>query len=125
MLWRSLSDDYNFRKKGIRPAGGKRAVIEGKEDSMLEGFTEDTVQILTRMKEMEKLARYVKKKNLPVDVESLKEGDGVVILHDHQLNPKQEEEARESVGEPTVFFDDVCQRRDWRAVGPAESERAG
>ena len=62
---------------------------------------------------MEKLARYVKEKNLPVDIESLKEGDGVVILHDHQLNPKQEEEARESVGEP-LYFSTMLSERDWR-----------
>ena len=54
----------------------------------------------------------------------MKEGDGVVILHDHQLNPKQEEEARESVGEP-LYFSTMLSERDLEAVEPAESERAG
>lgn len=98
--------------KGIRPLEENGQLSKEKEDSMLEGFTEDTVQILTD-EEMEKLARYVKEKNLPVDIESLKEGDGVVILHDHQLNPKQEEEARESVGEP-LYFSTMLSERDWR-----------
>ena len=98
--------------KGIRPLEENEQPLKEKEDSMLEGFTEDTVQILTD-EEMEKLARYVKEKNLPVDIESLKEGDGVVILHDHQLNPKQEEEARESVGEP-LYFSTMLSERDWR-----------
>ena len=98
--------------KGIRPLEENGQPLKEKEDSMLEGFTEDTVQILTD-EEMEKLARYVKEKNLPVDIESLKEGDGVVILHDHQLNPKQEEEARESVGEP-LYFSTMLSERDWR-----------
>ena len=98
--------------KGIRPLEENEQPLKEKEDSMLEGVTEDTVQILTD-EEMEKLARYVKEKNLPVDIESLKEGDGVVILHDHQLNPKQEEEARESVGEP-LYFSTMLSERDWR-----------
>ena len=98
--------------KGIRPLEENGPPLKEKEDSMLEGFTEDTVQILTD-EEMEKLAHYVKKENLPVDIESLKEGDGVVILHDHQLNPKQEEEARESVGEP-LYFSTMLSERDWR-----------
>lgn len=98
--------------KGIRPLEENGQLSKEKEDSMLEGFAEDTVQILTD-EEMEKLARYVKEKNLPVDIESLKEGDGVVILHDHQLNPKQEEEARESVGEP-LYFSTMLSERDWR-----------
>lgn len=98
--------------KGIRPLEENEQPLKEKEDSMLEGFTEDTVQILTD-EEMEKLARYVKEKNLPVDIESLKEGDGVVILHDHQLNPKQEEEAGESVGEP-LYFSTMLSERDWR-----------
>lgn len=98
--------------KGIRPLEENGQLSKEKEDSMLEGFTEDTVQILTD-EEMEKLARYVKEKNLPVDIESLKEGDGVVILHDHQLNPKQEEEARESVGE-SLYFSTMLSERDWR-----------
>lgn len=98
--------------KGIRPLEENGSPLKEKEDSMLEGFTEDTVQILTD-EEMEKLARYVKAKNLPVDIESLKEGDGVVILHDHQLNPKQEEEARESVREP-LYFSTMLSERDWK-----------
>lgn len=98
--------------KGIRPLEENGQPLKEKEDSMLEGFTEDTVQILMD-EEMEKLAHYVKKENLPVDIESLKEGDGVVILHDHQLNPQQEEEARESVGEP-LYFSTMLSERDWR-----------
>lgn len=114
--------------KGIRPLEENEQLSKEKEDSMLGGFTEDTVQILTD-EEMEKLARYVKEKNLPVDIESLKEGDGVVILHDHQLNPKQEE-ARESVGEP-LYFSTMLSERDWRQrnqLSPKErdeQEKAG
>lgn len=109
--------------KGIRPLEENGQPLKEKEDSMLEGFTEDTVQILTD-EEMEKLARYVKEKNLPVDIESLKEGDGVVILHDHQLNPKQEEEARESVGEP-LYFSTMLSERDWRQWNQLSPKKRG
>lgn len=109
--------------KGIRPLEENGPPLKEKEDSMLEGFTEDTVQILTD-EEMEKLARYVKEKNLPVDIESLKEGDGVVILHDHQLNPKQEEEARESVGEP-LYFSTMLSERDWRQWNQLSPKKRG
>ena len=109
--------------KGIRPLEENGPPLKEKEDSMLEGFTEDTVQILTD-EEMEKLAHYVKKENLPVDIESLKEGDGVVILHDHQLNPKQEEEARESVGEP-LYFSTMLSERDWRQWNQLSPKKRG
>ena len=109
--------------KGIRPLEENEQPLKEKEDSMLEGFTEDTVQILTD-EEMEKLAHYVKKENLPVDIESLKEGDGVVILHDHQLNPKQEEEARESVGEP-LYFSTMLSERDWRQWNQLSPKKRG
>lgn len=56
---------------------------------MVEGFSWDTVQIL-KEKEIELLKEYVHNQQLNIDITSLEEGKGVLILHDHMLTPKQE-----------------------------------
>lgn len=74
------------------------------------GSETDTIQILTR-KQIEQLETYVKDKHLPVQMESLKDGTGVLILHDHRLSRKQEEQAASSVGEP-VYFTTLMSRQE-------------
>ena len=110
-------------RKGIHPLEEDEQMSKEKEDDMLEGFTEDTVQVLTD-EEVEKLTHYVKEKNLPVDMESMKKGNGVLVLHDHRLTPKQEEEARESVGEPLYFLTMLSENdwRQWNQLSPKERD---
>lgn len=103
-------------RKGIRPMqneskdskSGDREEKEGvgySYDSgfeMVQGFNADVIQILSR-DEIVELKKYVEEKNLSVDVDSLEQGTGVMIIHDHRLTPKQEKLAEESVGEPVYF----------------------
>lgn len=111
-------------RKGIEPLvessiPGATDVPE-KENSMLEGFGEDVIQII-KDEELNSLQRYVQEKALPVDMESLIDGTGVLILHDHKLSPMQEKQARKSVGEP-VYFKTLWQRKDSIAWDQASDE---
>lgn len=97
-------------QKGIKPlcTPGIMGIAETQkacesEDSMFEGFTEDVIQILSD-EELLELRQYVEEQGIPVDIDSLTGGTGVMILHDHMLSPKQEGQARESVGEPVYFI---------------------
>lgn len=93
------------------------------ENVMTEGFTEDVIQILQE-EELCQLQRYVQERGLPVDIDSLTEGTGVMILHDHMLSPKQEGQARESVGEP-VYFTTLLSREHfirWESASDEERE---
>lgn len=87
-------------KRGIRPYLNDTPDTD--EGGMVEGFTWDTVQILGQ-EEIEAIKKYVKKNGLPVDTESLENGRGVLIVHDHMLSPKQQTFAGEVVGEPVYF----------------------
>lgn len=89
----------------------KEGVGYSDEYSMIEGGLEDVVQILSD-EEISSLRRYVENNNLPVDMESLEDGTGVMILHDHQLSPKQEKMAEKSVGEP-MYFTTMRSKADW------------
>ena len=95
-------------RRGIRPySEGASTIGEG---NMVEGFSWDTVQIL-KEKEVELLKEYVHNQQLNIDITSLEEGKGVLILHDHMLTPKQEKHADEVVGEP-VYFKTMISRND-------------
>lgn len=95
-------------RRGIRPySEGASTIGEG---NMVEGFSWDTVQIL-KEKEIELLKEYVHNQQLNIDITSLEEGKGVLILHDHMLTPKQEKHAEEVVGEP-VYFKTMISRND-------------
>lgn len=89
-------------KKGIRPL-----TDDGYENppgsGMIEDWGADVVQILTE-EELKELETYVEEKGLPVDMKAVKEGTGVLILHDHVLSRQQEEMTKESVGEPMYFL---------------------
>lgn len=73
------------------------------ENSMVEGFDADVIQIL-KEEEIEELEKYVEEKSLQVDMDGLKDGSSVIVLHDHALSPKHERLAEESVGEPLYFI---------------------
>ena len=49
----------------------------------------DTVQIVSE-NELKALKTYVEKNKLKVDMDSLENGTGVMIIHDHKLSQKQE-----------------------------------
>ena len=56
---------------------------------MIEGLDADTVQIVSE-NELKALKTYVEKNKLKVDMDSLENGTGVMIIHDHKLSQKQE-----------------------------------
>ncbi len=62
----------------------------------------DVIQILTD-EEMDVLRQYVKERGLAVDMDSLEDGTGVVILHDLGMSPKEREGAAKAVGKPVYF----------------------
>ena len=65
---------------------------------MIEGLDADTVQIVSE-NEIKALETYVEENKLKVDMDSLKNGTGVMIIHDHKLSQKQEKQAEKAVGE--------------------------
>lgn len=118
-------------REGIRPLCDefsentpvKDGVGYGCDYTMVEGFDADVIQILSD-EEMNELTQYVKGNNLPVDIESLKNGTGVVILHDHQLSPDQEQAAEKSVGGP-VYFTTMWSKEDfisWNSLSQEERD---
>lgn len=113
--------------KGIKPltTPGILGIAETKkaresEDSMSEVFSENVIQIL-HDEELLELRQYVQERELPVDMDSLADGTGVMILHDHRLTPKQEKQALESVGEP-VYFTTMQSKEDWIRWNQATGE---
>lgn len=50
-------------------------------------------------------------KDLNIDVKSLEEGNGVLIIHDHMLTPEQQKLADEAIGEP-VYFKALLSKED-------------
>lgn len=107
-------------EKGIRPLGETSA--EGvQEQGMVEGWYEDVVQILGE-EEIDLLGKYVREKELPIDMDAFESGSGVLILHDHVLSRAQEKLARESVGEP-IYFETMLSREErirWNGMADAE-----
>lgn len=65
---------------------------------MIEGLDADTVQIVSE-NELKALKTYVEKNKLKVNMDSLENGTGVMIIHDHKLSQKQERQAEKAVGE--------------------------
>ena len=107
-------------RRGIRPlldnfnekAREKEGVGYSGDYAMVEGFDADVVQVLHE-EELNDLRKYVEANKLPVDMESLENGIGVAILHDHALTPKQERLAKESVGEP-LYFTALWSKEEWK-----------
>ena len=116
-------------KKGIRPLEQVFLSEDAEDDEMIEGWDQDVVQIL-KEDEIESLKKYVETNSLPVDMDSLENGTGVLILHDHALSAAQEKLTEESVGEP-VYFKTMISREDrirWNnmtAQERTEQEEAG
>ena len=95
-------------KKGIRPYDEWLSKLTS--DNMVEGFSWDTVQILND-NQILSLEKYVQDNQLNIDLKSLEEGNGVLLIHDHMLTPEQQKLADEAIGEP-VYFKTLLSRED-------------
>ena len=91
---------------------------------MIEGLDADTVQIVSE-NELKALKTYVEKNKLKVDMDSLENGTGVMIIHDHKLSQKQEKQAEKAVGETvclsTLKNKEACIR--WNSMTDKERDK--
>lgn len=95
-------------RKGIRPYDEGLSNLTN--DNMVEVFWWDTVQILNE-NQILSLKKYVQDNQLNIDLKSLEEGNGVLLIHDHMLTPEQQKLADEAIGEP-VYFKTLLSRED-------------
>lgn len=95
-------------RKGIRPYDEGLSNLTN--DNMVEVFWWDTVQILNE-NQILSLEKYVQDNQLNIDLKSLEEGNGVLLIHDHMLTPEQQKLADEAIGEP-VYFKTLLSRED-------------
>ena len=100
--------DTFMSKKGIRPYDEGLSNLTN--DNMVEGFSWGTVQILNENQILSH-KKYVQDNQLNIDVESLEEGNGVLIIHDHMLTPEQQKLADKAIGEP-VYFKTLLSKED-------------
>lgn len=116
-------------QKGIRPLVSnyvdaeeqtKEGVGYGYDYAMVEGADADVIQILSE-EEIADLGQYVQENHVSIDMENLKNGNGVAILHDHQLSPGQEELAEKSIGEP-VYFTTMRSKETWNLWNQLSTE---
>lgn len=91
---------------------------------MIEGLDADTVQIVSE-NELKALKTYVEKNKLKVDMDSLENGTGIMIIHDHKLSQKQEKQAEKAVGETvclsTLKNKEACIR--WNSMTDKERDK--
>ena len=91
---------------------------------MIKGLDADTVQIVCE-NEIKALETYVEENKLKVDMDSLKNGTGVMIIHDHKLSQKQEKQAEKAVGETVCLSPlknkETCIR--WNSMTDNEREK--
>ena len=95
-------------RKGIRPYDEGLSNLTN--DNMMEEFSWNAVQILND-NQILSLEKYVQDNQLNIDLKSLEEGNGVLIIHDHMLTPEQQKLADEAIGEP-VYFKTLLSRED-------------
>ena len=95
-------------KKGIRPYDEGLSNLT--DNNMVEGFSWDTVQVIDE-NQILSLKKYVQDNQLNIDVKSLEEGNGVLIIHDHMLTPEQQKLADKAIGEP-VYFKTLLSKED-------------
>ena len=100
--------DTFMSKKGIRPYDEGLSNLT--DDNMVEGFSWDTVQILNE-NQILSLKKYVQDNQLNIDLKSLEEGNGVLLIHDHMLTPEQQKLADKAIGEP-VYFKTLLSKED-------------
>lgn len=79
----------------LRP---RKESLETKEDIVFA-----TLQIVD-LDYLEQLSQYRKKYDLPIDIESLMNGTGCILLHYHELSQTLEEKAANMLGKPIHFY---------------------
>lgn len=128
-----------FSRKAIRPLA-ESAETAIREDEVEEGsvsfnysdgtewiedFGPAVIQIISE-KEISELKKYVEQSGLLADMDSVENGTGVLILHDHILSREQEKMAEESVGEP-VYFTSLLSKEDletWNRMSEEEQRES-
>ena len=100
--------DTVISKKGIRPYDEGLSNLTS--ENMVEGFSWDTVQVIDE-NQILSLKKYVQDNQLNIDMESLEEGNGVLIIHDHMLTTEQQKLADKAIGEP-VYFKTLLSKED-------------
>ena len=100
--------DTVISKKGIRPYDEGLSNLTS--ENMVEGFSWDTVQVIDE-NQILSLKKYVQDNQLNIDMESLEEGNGVLIIHDHMLTPEQQKLADKAIDEP-VYFKTLLSKED-------------
>lgn len=100
--------DTVISKKGIRPYDEWLSNLTS--ENMVEGISWDTVQVIDE-NQILSLKKYVQDNQLNIDVKSLEEGNGVLIIHDHMLTPEQQKLADKAIGEP-VYFKTLLSKED-------------
>lgn len=107
---RPLVTDPNFVVSGGEPEKGSIGYDYSENTEWIESPEPNVIQILSDEK-IRELKDYVEAEDLPVDMDSLENGTGVLILHDHVLSREQEKMAEDSVGEP-VYFTSLVSREE-------------
>lgn len=101
----------NFSRKGLEPLNDSGDSVEELEKQygntglpveVMIGADSCTVQILSE-KEIQELTEFAEEQDTGLDMDSLADGSGVLLLHDHILSPAKEKQAEKSVGEPVSF----------------------
>ena len=105
-----LVTDPNFVVTGGEPEKGSVGYDYSENTEWVDSSQPDVIQILSD-EEISELRDYVETQGLPADLDSVENGTGVLILHDHVLSREQEKMAEESVGEP-VYFTSLVSRED-------------
>ena len=100
--------DTVISKKGIRPYDEGLSNLTS--ENMVEGFSWDTVQVIDE-NQILSLKKYVQDNKLNIDMETVEEGNGVLIIHDHMLTPEQQKLADKAIGEP-VYFKTLLSKED-------------
>ena len=93
---------------------GSYAVIRTDQDEALaprlESIGEDagtssfaTLQIVDDVY-VERLAQYVKAEKLTVDIDTLRQGEGCILLHHHEMSQILQQKADDEIGNPIHFY---------------------
>lgn len=105
--------------------GGNESIKEGvgfsTEYEIVESASPYAVQILNE-KDLEKLERYIDRHHIPADMERVRKGTGVLILHDHQIGRNRGKEMEEGIGEP-MYFEALPSEETWKEFAKSSEKK--
>lgn len=105
--------------------GGNESIKEGvgfsTEYEIVESASPYAVQILNE-KDLEKLERYIDRYHIPADMERVRKGTGVLILHDHQIGRNRGKEMEEGIGEP-MYFKALPSEETWKEFAKSSEKK--